>query len=517
MDDAGNFAALTDNDHNTLDPSATARLAEADVTVVHNPAAKSDRSGALQAVKVSWLVDGERQTMEFDTSFNIGRSTDCKIRFKEDDVSRTHTRIYILSGQWHVADLESGNGTFLDGLRVHDAVLPHLSTLQLGPDGPRLWIETEGAEASPSMGDIAERYFGSDADDEVGHKTLMFRRAYRRVATVQKRKYRGIIASAIGLLMLSVAVGVYQQLALQKTRAMAVEMFYSMKAVQVQISEVENQVRSSGNAAEIANVNARRAQAQLMETRYDGLVNELGILGPDISEQDRIILRVARMFGECELNIPDGFVTEVKNYIGKWQSTNRLSSALARMNEQNLAAKISATMLENHLPPQFLYVALQESEFDSRAVGPKTRFGIAKGIWQFIPATARRYGLRTGPLVELRRHDPRDQRFDTDRATDAAARYLRDIYSKDSQASGLLTIAAYNWGPNNILKRIKDMPDNPRDRNFWRLMNEHQIPQETYDYVFYIVSAIVIGENPALFGFDFENPLKDIELGAIEL
>jgi membrane-bound lytic murein transglycosylase D len=34
-----------------------------------------------------------------------------------------------------------------------------------------------------------------------------------------------------------------------------------------------------------------------------------------------------------------------------------------------------------------------------------------------------------------------------------------------------------------------------------------QIPQETYDYVFSIVSAAVIGENPRLFGFDFDNPL----------
>ncbi|TDJ46994.1 MAG: hypothetical protein E2O52_03840 [Gammaproteobacteria bacterium] len=55
------------------------------------------------------------------------------------------------------------------------------------------------------------------------------------------------------------------------------------------------------------------------------------------------------------------------------------------------------------------------------------------------------------------------------------------------------------------------MPDNPRERNFWQLLNQRGIPQETYDYVFYIVSAIVIGEDPALFGFDFENPLKDID------
>jgi hypothetical protein len=51
-------------------------------------------------------------------------------------------------------------------------------------------------------------------------------------------------------------------------------------------------------------------------------------------------------------------------------------------------------------------------------------------------------------------------------------------------------------------------PD-PRDRNFWPLLALHrkQIPQETYDYVFSIFSAAVIGENPRLFGFNFDNPL----------
>jgi membrane-bound lytic murein transglycosylase D len=53
------------------------------------------------------------------------------------------------------------------------------------------------------------------------------------------------------------------------------------------------------------------------------------------------------------------------------------------------------------------------------------------------------------------------------------------------------------------------MPENPKERNFWRLLANYrnEIPQETYDYVFYVISAAVIGENPGLFGFDFDNPL----------
>jgi hypothetical protein len=62
------------------------------------------------------------------------------------------------------------------------------------------------------------------------------------------------------------------------------------------------------------------------------------------------------------------------------------------------------------------------------------------------------------------------------------------------------------------------MPANPKERNFWQLLAKHRdkIPQETYDYVFYIVSAAVIGENPRLFGFDFDNPLASPESSSLQ-
>jgi soluble lytic murein transglycosylase-like protein len=167
-------------------------------------------------------------------------------------------------------------------------------------------------------------------------------------------------------------------------------------------------------------------------------------------------------------------------------------------------------MVANGLPPHFLYLAIQESSFDEHAIGTKTRYGIAKGIWQFIPSTALEYGLQVGPLANRRLYDPQDDRFDFNAATRAAADFLRDIYNTDAQASGLLVMASYNWGPTPIKKRIQEMPDNPRDRNFWNLLKNHRIPKETYDYVFYIVSAAAIGENPKLFGFDFDNPLANL-------
>ena len=232
-----------------------------------------------------------------------------------------------------------------------------------------------------------------------------------------------------------------------------------------------------------------------------------------MSEEERIVLRVARIFGECEVNMPPGFSKEVLNYVAKWRSTKRLQRAVEIAKRNGFIPKIVETMSAHDLPPQFLYLALQESNFNLHACGPKTRFGIAKGMWQFIPSTAVNYGLQTGPLARVRQHDPQDERHHFEKSTLAAAKYLRDIYDTEAQASGLLVIASYNWGERRVNEMIRSMPKSPRERNFWNLLTKYRgkIPKETYNYVFYIISAAVIGENPRLFGFDFDSILGEID------
>jgi hypothetical protein len=269
----------------------------------------------------------------------------------------------------------------------------------------------------------------------------------------------------------------------------------------------------SQDANLLAQVKQYRIRRKVMETKYDKFVEALEIYNKNISPEERVILRVARIFGECEIKMPAGFVKEVLNYIEKWKATSRLKNAIRRAQQRGYTARIAKTMLNHDLAPQFFYLALQESNFDLEACGPATRWGIAKGMWQFIPSTAVYYGLRTGPLQHLRRPDPRDERHSFKKSTLAAAKYIKAIYDTDAQASGLLVMASYNWGERRVNRLIKTMPENPQERNFWLLLEKYkkQIPAETYDYVFHIFAAAVIGEDPKLFGFDFENPLANIE------
>jgi hypothetical protein len=357
------------------------------------------------------------------------------------------------------------------------------------------------------------RYFNDSDGKDVGQHTMMVRQAFKQVQEKQKRKFVGIIAVVVCLFLAAGTYAVYKHMEVRKQRLLAGDIFYAMKSLELEFAGFLKTARRSQDPESLQHVERYTARREEMEETYDQFIDTLEVYGKGISERERCILRIARTFGECEINMPPDFVEEVLSYIEKWKSTKRLETAIARAGRNGYIEKISETMLANDLPPQFLYLALQESNFDVNACGPKTRYGIAKGMWQFIPSTAVNYGLRTGPLVNLRRRDPRDDRHHFGRSTLAAARYLRDIYDTEAQASGLLVIASYNWGERRVIERIRRMPANPRERNFWRLLEDYtnEIPQETYDYVFYIVSAAVIGENPLLFGFDFDNPLAGID------
>jgi membrane-bound lytic murein transglycosylase D len=76
-------------------------------------------------------------------------------------------------------------------------------------------------------------------------------------------------------------------------------------------------------------------------------------------------------------------------------------------------------------------------------------------------------------------------------------------------------MACYNWGENRVMPMVRALPANPEDRNFWKLLARYpsHLPQETYSYVLSIMSAAIIGEDPRLFGFDFDNPLENPENG----
>jgi pSer/pThr/pTyr-binding forkhead associated (FHA) protein len=463
---------------------------------------------------------GERRDFRFAAPFRIGRLPECEVCIENQYVSRAHAEVVFDNGQWWVRDLGSSNGIFVGDQRLQAVPVTKALTLRLGIAGPEIYLETEPPAQKPVVGTetavarYVERYFGKSAASEtMGDHTRLVRRAFEKVQAKQKRKYGKIIAILAAAMVAAGSYAFYLQRQMQRQRAMAQDLFYAMKSLDVDIANLERLVFDASTGQGVEEIRKYHNRRREMEKNYDRFLTALRVYDLRMSEQQRLILRVARIFGECELATPPLFMEKIEEYIRKWQSSGRLARCVRTAQENGYALKISQELLAQGLPPQFFYLALQESDFDPYVSGPPTRKGIAKGMWQFIPETAVKYGLRIGPLADLRRPDPADDRHQFERATKAAARYLKDLYSTDAQASGLLVMACYNWGEERVLPLIRSMPANPRERNFWRLLALYQdkIPPETYNYVFYIASAAVIGENPRLFGFDFDSPLAHLE------
>ena len=465
---------------------------------------------------------GEWADMRFERQFRIGRLKECDLCIESTFVSRTHAGVEYVDDCWTIRDLGSSNGIFYLGERLPSVRIADRATIRLGVAGPEIRFEVELPPPPPpsverrkkdkdaSLAPYIARYFSKPAANEpAGDRTRLIRLAYAHVETKKNRKSGVVIGALLCLTLVFGLFAYYQYRQLSQQRTSAQELFYAIKAQDVDLANLNRALAATNSQIGLQEMDRYRNRRQEMEKSYDHYLATLNIYSPKLTERQRLIMRVARIFGECELDMPPDFEAEINRYIDRWKSTGRFKNAIQVAQQNGYIDTISHELLNKGLPPQFFYLALQESNMNVYAVGPITRKGYAKGMWQFIPETAVKYGLHLGPLVDQPRPDPADERHNYKKATDAASQYLLDLYSTDAQASGLLVMACYNWGEKSVLPLVQSMPANPRERNFWKLLSKHrdQIPQETYDYVFSITSAAVIGENPRLFGFDFDNPL----------
>ena len=483
----------------------------------------TDRTSNRLAVT---LTDG--RVLRFAGPFLIGRDASCDVQVVDGQVSRRHAEVVQVQGRWLIRDLQSSNGLFVDGERVDEAPITTRVAVTLGQEGPTILIEPDvvyreppasppqAAPAAPadreSLDEYAQRYFKADSDeDSVGGRTLMIRKAFRRVQAEQKRRQRIMIAAAAVVLIALASYAYREHRRAAEQEAQAEALFYQMKQLDVRFSQFQQQMAALGNSPDQQQVARYLKERRQIESNYEEYAARL--YDRKLNEKERLILRVTRLFGECELAAPPDYIREVNRYIQMWQRTGRFARAVKLANDLGYTRRIASAFMAQGLPPQYFYLGMQESDFDSFRSGPPTRWGIAKGMWQFIPETGAKYGLKIGPLAAVGRPDPLDERLNWDKATGAAAKYVKDIYATDAQASGLLVMASYNWGERRVIDILRRMPDDPRERNFWQLLAKHrsEVPGQTYDYVFYIVSAAVIGENPRLFGFQFDNPLAFVE------
>lgn len=170
-----------------------------------------------------------------------------------------------------------------------------------------------------------------------------------------------------------------------------------------------------------------------------------------------------------------------------------------------------ARFAEQGLPEDLVYLGLIESGFSPVAVS-RAR---AVGLWQFMQATGRGYGLKVDAWL--------DERRDPIKSTDAAARHLKDLTNQFG--SHFLAAAAYNGGAGRVgrgLTRItalagagEEVVDPSSDEMFFELAQTPHLFQETKDYVPKLIAAALIAKDPERYGFELPNDVEPFPLDSV--
>jgi len=215
-------------------------------------------------------------------------------------------------------------------------------------------------------------------------------------------------------------------------------------------------------------------------------LDELPETPPEVSpltlEKDKNI--VAEAFPGFD--IPMVLNDRVVRYVEYFSNPHREFFAASLARSGRYVETFQRVFEEAGIPKDLVFMAHVESAFKTNAYS-RAR---AKGIFQFIAATGRRYGLRIDSWV--------DERSDPLKSAHAAAAYLKDLYAMFGD--WYLALAAYNAGEGKISRSLAQT----RKSDFWSLASTRALRAETRNYVPAILAATMIARQPRKYGFDFE-------------
>jgi membrane-bound lytic murein transglycosylase D len=183
-------------------------------------------------------------------------------------------------------------------------------------------------------------------------------------------------------------------------------------------------------------------------------------------------------------DLPLMMTDQVAGYISYFSNRGRGTFERAFARSGRYHAMMVSILKEEGVPQDLIYLAQAESGFHPLAV---SRAG-ARGIWQFMGARGRGYGLQRTLWV--------DDRQDPEKSTRAAARHLRDLYAQFGD--WYLAMAAYNSGPGTVQAAVK----RTGYADFWELYRRNVLPKETRNYVPIILAVTIMTKNLSQYGFD---------------
>ncbi len=206
------------------------------------------------------------------------------------------------------------------------------------------------------------------------------------------------------------------------------------------------------------------------------------------------------------LDVPIEVNAKVLSYVELYQGRLRDFMQHGLDRSQRYLPMIRSVFREAGVPLDLAYVPLVESAFKTNALSRAS----ARGMWQFMLGTGQEHGLRQDWFL--------DERADPEKATRAAAQYLKAL-NEMFEGDWAFALASYNAGPGRLQRAVKSA----KTTDFWTLAaSTRYLPRETCEYVPMILAAIIIGKSPELYGFQVASsaPLafETVEIpGALDL
>ena len=424
-------------------------------------------------------------------------------------VSQSHLEITREGERFRVRDLESTNGTWLDGERIAEAEVAAGKTIRLGSQGPEFTFMIEqgrpveldrtieipievvaGMTSNPLLPSGEHDQLLTDAvararrlRSELGHGQTMtiMRHVIDHALSKTRRRWRRVVQALVAALVIISAAGIWRVTVLVRQK----------HAIDARIREIEAQLEKPEASQEqtdrlVTQLNEYETQAQSLER------NALYRIGARDSGDYllRELRAVMAEFGAEVYSIPPDFVERVSHYIELDLGPNRPLIARALNDASRQVTLIRQVLEQEQLPTDLAYIPLVESAVTSDQASAAG----AAGPWQLMAPTARAFGLRVDGQV--------DERKDLLKSTQASSRILRSlILDFGAGSSVMLALAAYNLGPSRVKQAVvKNVRDPIKQRNFWYLYRTRALPAETREYVPKVFAAIVIGRDPRHFG-----------------
>ncbi len=453
---------------------------------------------------------GKRYSLS-EGAITIGRSEDNSLKFNENEllVSNHHAIFYNYPGNLYIQDLNSRNGLFLNGERSTFNEVFLNDVIGFGAKGPQLKLAFLNNEEIPDLtvknnyiipeSKSAESITSSPSyteENENSSKVLPKKNNRKKQSNLLINFYAAFLRSRYQLALISSII----------LFIFCISAFFEARFIQLKIKPDSSIISKNHFNTHDFRLN------QSGPNNHNKLDSIIGMftqqsdpsqsystppLKPVKDTIENYLNKILSDLGQVDYQIPSQMISSVKNHLEIFSKSRKIAISNILRRKSLYFPMIQKIFSEKNIPPQLAYISMLESGLNPKALSHAG----AMGLWQFMPHTARRYGLKIDTL--------RDERIEPEAATLAAAEYLQDLIGIfGGNSSIMLVMAAYNAGERRVMDALRKIEDPIRNRDFWYIYRMGFLSEETNEYIPRILALMIIDENREDFGFSTPQPQK---------